>query len=173
MSDKLTPKQALFIAEYLIDGNATRAAIAAGFSQAGAAAQGARLLKRPAIAAMIAERRARTMARLEVTEERVKQELAKLAFYDPGDLYDNDGHLRPIKELDDITRAAIGGVEVETRMHPGGILQSVTKKIKLADKRSALELLGKNLKMFTDVHEHQGKLTLEQLVCGDSGEEAA
>jgi len=173
MSDKLTPKQALFIDEYLIDGNATRAAIAAGFSQASAAAAGARLLKRPAIAVMINERQAHRFRRLEVTADRITRELAKLAFYDVRDLFHDDGRLKQISELDDISAAAIAGIDVaeEKRDKDTGVT-SWTKRIKLADRRAALELLGKKLKMFTDVHEHGGKLTLEQLLLGED-EEAA
>jgi len=163
---KLTPKQALFVAEYLIDANATRAAIAVGFSPASASVTGAKLIKNRKIAAIIAERQARSMAKLEVTEERVKQELAKLAFHDAGKLYDETGKLKPVYELDDMTRAAVVVVEVD-ETGTGRNMRTVTKKVKLADKRGALELLGKHLKMFTDLHQHSGRLTLEQLVSGN------
>jgi phage terminase small subunit len=182
MSEKLTPKQAMFIDEYLVDGNATRAAIAVGFSVASAKVTGARLLKKPVIAALITERQAHRARRLEVTADRVTQELAKLAFYDVRDLFDDDGRLKQITELDEISAAAIAGIDIaqekcETKFDKESKALEArttnwTTKIKLADRRAALELLGKKLKMFTDVHEHSGRLTLEQLVCGDS-EEAA
>ena len=165
----MTPKQAIFISEFLIDGNATRAAIAAGFSEAGAHVTGARLLKSPKIAAAIAARHGERQKKLAVTAERVLEEIAKLAFYDPRDLFDAAGNLKPITQLDDISRAAIAGLDVERKETPGA--SSIVKKVKLADKGQNLERLGRYLKLFTDRLEHDGRITLEQLVCGTHGEE--
>jgi phage terminase small subunit len=170
---KLTPKQARFFDEYLIDGNATRAAIAAGVPLKSASVQGSRWLKNEVIAAAIAERQAQRAAKLGATADQVISELAKLAFYDVRHLFDDKGNLKPITQLDDISAAAIAGIDVaeEKRDKDTGVL-SYTKKVKLADKRGALELLGKWHKLWTDKTEHSGKLTLEQLICGDT-EEAA
>lgn len=181
MAGKLTPKQAMFVAEYLVDGNATRAATAAGFAEASAAVTGARLLKNPTVASLISERQARRSAKLEITAETVLQELAKLAFHDPGKLYDEKGRLKPVHLLDDMTRAAVSQVEVdetETIDDQGARVVAKTKKLKLADKGQNLERLGRYLKLFTDRLEHDGRVTLEQLVCGyakgdDGGEQAA
>lgn len=169
---KLTPKQAMFIAEFLIDGNATRAAVAAGFSAKAAHVTGARLLRNAKVAAAVADGHARRAQKLEITQERVLAELAKLAFYDPRDLFDADGNLLPIVKLDEITRAAIAALEVETKAHPGGEILSRVAKVKLADKGQNLERLGRYLKLFTDRVEHDGRVTLEELVCG-KGEKAA
>lgn len=165
---KLTPKQAIFIAEYLIDCNATRAASAAGFAASSAHVTGARLLKNATIAAAIAERQQQRQQKLKITAERVLEEIAKLAFYDPKDLFDARGFLKPVTEMDDITRAAIAALDTETREIAGeGPLQrTLLKKIKLADKGLNLERLGRYLKLFTDRVEHDGRVTLEQLVCG-------
>lgn len=168
----MTPKQAIFIAEYLIDGNGTRAASAAGFAPESAHVTAARLLKIPKIAAAIAERQERRQEKLKISAERVLEELAKLAFYDPRDLFDERGFLKPITEMDDITRAAIAALDTETRELGGeGPLQrTLVKKIKLADKGLNLERLGRYLKLFTDRVEHDGRVTLEQLVCGHPGD---
>ena len=167
---KLTPKQAMFIAEYLVDGNATRAAIAAGFSPRSAEVTGARLLKNSKVAKALALRHARRVDKLEITAERVLGELAKLAFFDPGKLFDADGHLLPIVEMDDVTRAAIAGLDVELRegatLLGVGLGVSTVRKVKLADKGQNLERLGRYLKLFTDKVEHDHRVTLEDLVCG-------
>jgi phage terminase small subunit len=139
---KLTPKQAMFVAEYLIDGNGTRAAIAAGFSEASAAVTAARLLKNAKIARIIAERQAQRTAKLDITAQRVLDELAKLAFYDIRDLFDETGKLKPITELDDLSRAAIAGIDVQGK-------RQITK-IKLSDRGQNLERLGRYFKLFTD-----------------------
>ncbi len=163
---KLTPRQGIFIAEYLVDGNATRAAIAAGFAVSSADVTGARLLKKSKVAKALALRHARRVDKLEITAERVLGELAKLAFYDPGKLFDESGDLLPIPQMDDVTRAAVASLDVEKRFGKQG--PSTILKVKLADKGSNLERLGRYLKLFTDRVEHGGRVTLEQLVSGDS-----
>ena len=161
----MTPKQAIFAAEYLVDGNATRAAIAAGFEAASAHVQGARLLRNPKVAAAIADGRSRMAARLEITAERVLQELAKLAFYDPGAVFDEKGNPLPVHRMDEITRAAVTAVDVETKESRAGNT-SVIRRVKLADKGQNLERLGRHLKLFTDKTESEMRVTLEQLVTG-------
>lgn len=171
MSEKITPKMGLFVARYLIHGNATLAAKEAGYAGASAHVTGAKLLKNAKVAAAIAERKARQNERLELTADKVLRELMKCAIWDIRDLYDEAGNLRAITDLDEITRAAIAGIDVETREVEvtglaGTFARSVTRKFKMVDKVRALELLGKNQKLFTDKHEIEGKLTLEELVGG-------
>lgn len=168
MSEKLTPKQAIFLAEYLVDGNGTRAAIAAGVPEKSAAVTASRWLKNRRIAALLTERHARRTTKLEITAERVLDELAKLAFYDPGKLFDAHGNLLAVPAMDDVTRAVIVALDVETKDSRGA--RSITKKVKLADKGLNLERLGRYLKLFTDRVEHDGRVTLEQLVCGEAKE---
>ena len=150
MSDanRLTPRQAVFIAEYLIDGNATRAAIAAGFAEASAAVTGAKLLKNSKVSRALALRNARRAGKLEITAERVLGELAKLAFYEPAKLVDGDGDLLPVAEMDESTRAAIASMDVETREGKSGA--STVRRLRLADKGTNLERLGKHLRLFGD-----------------------
>lgn len=178
---RFTPKQAIFIAEYLVDGNGTRAAIAAGVPERSASVTSSRWLKNKRIAAVIAERQAQRAAKLEITADRVLQEIAKLAYYDPGKLYDARGRLKPVHQLDDVTRAAVAQLEVEeTETTVAGdaengkastaIISTKTKKLRLADKGQNLERLGRYLKLFTDRLEHDGRVTLEQLVCGGDGQ---
>jgi phage terminase small subunit len=167
----LTPKQAVFVAEFLISRNATRAAIAAGYSEKTAEAAGSRLLRNVKVSTVLAERNARLEEKLDVTAQRVIRELAKLAFFDPLDLFDERGDLLPVHRLDEVTRAAIAALDVEKQEHKGA--RSVLKKVKLADKGQNLERLGRYLKLFTDRVEHDGRVTLEQLVCGSGGDEGA
>jgi phage terminase small subunit len=118
---------------------------------ASAHTQGARLLKNVKVAAAIADGRARQAQKLEITAERVLQELAKLAFYDVGAIFDANGNLLPLNRLDEAERAAIAGLETETRDVPGaGPSRCVIRKIKLADKGQNLERLGKHLHLFGD-----------------------
>lgn len=142
MSAKLTPKQAIFIAEVLVDNNATRAAIAAGVPEKSAAVTASRWLKNPRIAAVIAERQAQRAAKLDITADRVLEELARLAYYDPGKLYDQAGKRIPVHLLDENTRRAVSMVEDE---HRGG---KHIQRVKMSDKGQSLERLGKHLRLF-------------------------
>lgn len=79
---KLTPKQARFVEEYLVDLNATQAAIRAGYSARTAHSQGQRLLKHVEVAASVAAGQQDRSGRTEITADRVLQELAKIGFAD-------------------------------------------------------------------------------------------
>src|SRR5277367_5973298 len=106
----MTPKQTRFVAEYLANGlNATKAAISAGYSEKTAASIGEENLRKPEISAAIKERTSKIMERLEVNAELVVQEIAKLAFFDPRKLFNGDGSLKLISEIDDHSAASLAG----------------------------------------------------------------
>jgi phage terminase small subunit len=90
----------------------------------------------------------------------VIEELAKLAFLDPRKLFNADGSLVPIHELDDDTAACIAGLEVNEMFEGDGEQKhayGLCKKIKIADKGQSLERLGRYFKLFTDKAEISGK----------------
>lgn len=147
---KLNDRQRQFVREYLIDFNATQAAIRAGYSPKAATAVASRLLTNANVSAAIEEGRQRLAEKTDITAERVLAELAKIAFLDVRKAFNADGSLKPIDELDDNTAAAIAGLEVAAINEDGATIGSL-KKIKLADKISALEKLGRNLNLFNTV----------------------
>lgn len=156
---ELTPKQELFIAEYLTDLNATRAAIAAGYSAKTAESQAARLLVNVKVAAVIAEKQGKRLAKLEITADRVLQEIARLAFFDPRKFFNEDGSAKQVSELDDDTAMALAGMDVMELFEGSGDQKhayGLMKKFKLVDKGQNLERLGKHLKLFTDKAEITG-----------------
>jgi len=75
---KLNPKQARFVSEYLIDSNATQAAIRAGYSKKTAYSIGGENLKKPEIAAAIAKGRAKIADRLEITAESLIRDVLQI-----------------------------------------------------------------------------------------------
>src|SRR5580700_8477166 len=102
----MTPKQTRFVAKYLANGlNATKAAISAGYSEKTAASIGEENLRKPEIAAAVKVRTKQIMGRLEVTADLVVQEIAKMAFFDPRKLFNPDGSLKLITEIDDHSAA--------------------------------------------------------------------
>ena len=142
----LNPKQARFVDEYLIDLNATQAAIRAGYSPRRAEVTGSEMVGKRNIAEAIAAKRKRLEIKTEITQERVLKEYAKLAFFDPRKLLNADGSPKPINELDDDTAAAIAGLDIEEANENRGVV----RKYKIADKKGALDSVARHLGMFND-----------------------
>lgn len=149
----LNAKQSRFVAEYLIDLNATQAAIRAGYSEKTAEQQGSRLLSNAKVAAAVAEAQAKRAERTNITQDRVLVELARLGFSDIRRVLTSEGGLIEPQEWDDETAASIASLEVVT-VHNGETDKDGNKiperihKIKTWDKNSALEKLAKHLGMY-------------------------
>lgn len=144
---KLTKKQQVFCKEYLIDLNATQAAIRAGYSKKTAGQIGDENLKKPEISHAIQLEMNKRAARTEITVDRVLKELARIAFADPRKImkWNQRGViLRDSETLTDDEAAAVCEV-TQTITDAGGSI-----KIKLNDKNTALQLAGRHLKMYTD-----------------------
>ena len=145
----LNPKQQQFVAEYLVDLNATQAAIRAGYSPKTAGVQGFDLLRKPEIAAAIESLRNEHAKNTGLTVERVLTEVMRLAFFDIRKLTDAEGNPIPINQLDDDTAAAIQGLDLATeRSRDEDGSGTVVRKYKIADKNAALERLFKHLGLF-------------------------
>lgn len=152
----MTPKQSAFVAEYLIDLNATQAAIRAGYSPRTAQQIGDENLGKPVIAREIQRAMDERAARTGITADRVLKEIAKLAFLDIAGAFDADGALLPLKDMDPDVRAALAGLEIAEITSPEGVAIGRVKKIKLADKVAALTLLMRHLGMLNDKLKVQG-----------------
>lgn len=152
MTRKLNLKQQAFCREYLIDLNATQAAIRAGYSAKTASEQSYDLLRKPQIAEEIQRGMRKRSERTEITADRVLSEIGRLAFADIRSVFDENGRLLPVHMLPAEVAASVSSIEVVTSRVPGGEPADVehTAKIKFWDKRGSLELLGRHLKMFTD-----------------------
>lgn len=143
---KLTEKQQRFVDEYLIDLNATQAAIRAGYSAKTADVQGSRMLGNVKVQQAIAEAMAKRSKRTGVNQDRVVLELAKLAFVKMTDLVDSEGRIKTDATDDDLS--CIESIKYkESDNEFGG---SVEREVKISSKLKALELLGKHLGMWND-----------------------
>lgn len=152
----MTKKQKRFVEEYLIDLNATQAAIRAGYSPDTAKSIGSENLTKPDIQARIAKAMAERSKRTGVDADRVVAELAKIAFVNAEDVIDAEtATVKPNAAREDT--AAIQSVKVKTFGEDG-----LEREIKMADKIKALELLGKHLGMFKDKVELSGTLETEK-----------
>ena len=148
----MTKKQKRFVEEYLIDLNATQAAIRAGYSPDSAKEIGSENLTKPDIAKAVDQAIAERSRRTGVNADRVVRELAKIAFVNAGEVVDLDTALLMDKISDD-DMAAIQSVKVKTFGEDG-----IEREVKLADKLKALELLGKHLGLFKDKVEINGNV---------------
>ena len=154
----MNDKQERFVDEYLVDLNATKAAERAGYSKKTAYSQGQRLLKNVEIQKAIQDAQKKLSERTQITQERVLQEYAKIAFFDPKKIFNDDGTLKQIGELDDDVAAVIGGIDVVVNQSDKDEPE-YTKKIKLIDKKGALDSIARHLGMFKDKVEVDHKNT--------------
>jgi len=147
---KLTARQARFVWEFLLDLNATQAAIRSGYSLRTANRTASENLSKPVIQEAIQKAQLERSKRLEMSADKVSSEIAKIAFSDARKLFDENGNLIPVHLLDDDTAVTIARIEVtEIEAGEDAPLTRI-KKIKPLDKLKALELLGKHLALFTD-----------------------
>lgn len=144
----MSPKQERFVEEYLIDANATQAAIRAGYSAKTAQVQSAQLLANPDIAAAIDAKRAERSERTQIDADWVLKRLAAEADADVADLYNQEtGALKPVHEWPLIWRQGlVAGIDVyEEKIE--GVKIGETVKIKLSDRIRRLELIGKHIRV--------------------------
>jgi phage terminase small subunit len=145
-----TAKQVRFVEEYVIDFNATQAAIRAGYSHKTAGMIGAENLTKPIIQKAIQDSVEILSSKSNITAERVLAEYAKLAFSEMGDYADwNYAGVR-LKDSIELTPDQLAAVQ-EVSESMNGV------RIKLHDKKGALDSLAKYLRMFVERHEHTGK----------------
>ncbi len=155
----LTNKQRCFVAEYLVDLNATQAAIRAGYSAKTAQWIGPQLLRKSHVSEALALSMKEREQRTHITQDRVLQELARIAFFDLRKLYREDGSMKAMAELDDDAAAVLAGVEVTEEFEGRGEERKavgVTKKAKIPDKVGALGLAMRHLGMLKDRTELSG-----------------
>lgn len=162
----MTDAQKRFCDEYLIDLNATRAyKVAYPNCKKSETARklGSRLMTNDDVQAYIQKQIQEREKRTEITQDMIIKELAKIALFNIKDIYNENGTLKKVTELDDDTAKAISGVKIQQKA--GAMKISLSKKndevpiehipeqtieFKTNDKTKALELLGKHLGMFKE-----------------------
>ena len=159
----MTPKEAAFCEEYVVDLNSTQAAIRAGYAKKTAGVTGCQKLKKPNIAARIEELKKERQEKTGLKAADVVEAIARIAFVDPRQLFDDGGQIDPRKLSDDMAKVVAG---IEPSQHG--------TKIKLNDRLKALELLGRHMSLFSDKIEHritEGKvvITIPDNGRGDGG----
>ncbi len=156
----LSAKQRLFVSEYLIDLNATQAAIRAGYSEKTAYSQGQRLLKHVEVQAAIETAKADRSNRTKISADYVLNRLVEIDQMDVADILADDGGMKPVPEWPKIWRQFISGMDLSELYEGYGedrVICGVLKKIKWPDKVKNLELLGKHVDVsaFRENHDHR------------------
>lgn len=163
----LTNKQQRFVDEYLLDLNAAAAAVRAGYGAKNADVVGSQNLAKPNVAAAIRERMADRRQRTEITQDRVLEELAHIAFARAGDVMEWGETTVLRTEADGEVRESVyHGLKVRKSADlPPEVMAAVAEvsegknglQVKLHGKVQALTLLGKHLGMFVDRAEISGR----------------
>ena len=141
----MTPKQERFVEEYLVDLNATQAAIRAGYSAKTAEWIGPQLLSKTHVAEAIRAAKVARSERTRIDADWLLTRLAQVADADAADILNADGTLKPVAEWPDAWRKTlVQGVEVVTFGNADrGVGELV--KVKMADRLKVLEMIGRHI----------------------------
>lgn len=185
----MTDAQKRFCDEYLIDLNATRAykvAYPRCKKDETANAASSRMLRNVKVQEYISEKQKEIEERTEITQDKVIKELANIAFFNIKNIYNNNGTLKAIKDIDEETIRAISSVKVLQKAGAMKIsinmegkdnevpiehIQEQTIEFKTNDKVKALELLGRHLGMFKEKVTIDGNVNTNNPFSGMSTEE--
>lgn len=138
---ELKRKQQLFVDEYLVDMNATKAAIRAGYSEKTAYSIGQENLNKPEIAAAIEKAFAERSKRTKIDADWLLNRLAEEADADVAEMFDEAGDLLPVRSWPKILRKGlVTGIDVSS----GNDGTRITK-IKLADRNAKLKMIGDHI----------------------------
>lgn len=147
----LSPKIERFCNEYLVDLNGKQAAIRAGYAAKNADVQASKMLTLPKVKEFIDQKKTEIQKRLDISQDRVLREYARIAFFDVRKIYSDGNTLIPIKDMDDDSAAVMAGMDTDEIWEGAGDDRKLighTVKVKLSSKIAALDSLGKHLGLF-------------------------
>lgn len=155
----MNDKQRAFITEYLIDKNATQAAIRAGYSPKTAGSQGERLLKKAEIRAEIDALIAKHAATAGLTVEMVMASIVRELSFDPASIYDEWGNIKPIHEMPADARKCLVGMETAQVGSPEAPV--MVQKVKWVNPAQAREQAMKHLGLFEKDNSQKPEIVAE------------
>lgn len=166
---KLTDKQSMFIKQFLIDLNATQAAIRAGYSNRTARSQGQRLLTNVDISKAIDAGKRERLERVKVDADFVLYRLFDIVESDPCDIINEDGGFKSIHDWPLTWRRMLSAMDIKEITEYQGEAEGQVKigelvKFRFPDKLKALETLGKHVDVqaFVKKVEHSGNINLAE-----------
>lgn len=168
-SNGLTDREQAFCDVYLADANknaagAYRQAYPSCTSDKAAASNSYKILNRPRVKAYLDAQAAKAAEEAGVKTAQVITEIARIAFFNPLVLFDDNGDLKPISEWPPEAGAAVKAVEINTtKIGDSDKAEVVTKRVAFWDKPKALEMLGKHLRLFDRASESDPSELLKEL----------
>lgn len=142
-------KHKIFCEEYVKDSNGAQAAIRAGYKESRARQTARELLMRQDVKDYLAKLHQEIAERNRITVDECVQILAKMARFDISSLYDKNGNLKPIHDIDEDSRLSLESVESETHHSIGkkdeGIGRAVVKKVKVSNRKQSIDMIMKHL----------------------------
>lgn len=158
----MTPKQERFIAEYRVSGNATQAAIKAGYSPKTASRIGPELLGKTCISKVLAQETKIALDKVKLSAELVLENIRRPLAADCLDLYDATGAPIPLDKLSPEARSLVAAIETPPYNPDGsdGKTNGRLHRYKLVDRARYVEMAAKHFKLLTDVTEHKGQVEI-------------
>ena len=163
----LTRKQEAFVAQYLIDKNATQAAIRAGFSKRNADVIGPQLLGKTWVREAVDAALQRLNDEAIMSAREVLAETSRLGRFDPRKLYRADGSPIPVNELDDDTARCLASIEMNEVYEGSGkdrVFVGFTKRYKVHDKNSALDKMFKHHGLYEQDNKQIGEAVARAII---------
>ena len=155
----LNDRQTRFVEEYLVDLNATQAAIRAGYSVKAAGKIGHENLRKPEIASEVERRKAQQLDTADLSAVRILEELRRLATVDVRSFFQSDGSLKPMAEWTPEQGAAVSSMEVIIKnAEAGDGITDRIHKFRLWDKPRSLEMLAKHFALLTEQMQVKGEV---------------
>lgn len=157
---KLTRKQQLFVSEYLVDRNATQAAVRAGYGKKNANVVGPRLLENPLVRTLVDSKLKDLGVKIEVNAAELLRELVMIAKFDLRKAFAENGSLRSVKDMPEDVARVVSGVDIDELFQGAGRDRApigYTKKVRFWDKLRAIEMLLKVEGTLRERHEVTGK----------------
>ena len=170
---KLTDKKEAFCREYIVDFNATKAVIRAGYSEKTANRIASQLLSKLDIQERISELKSIRMERIDVNADYVLKRLVDIDQMDVADILTDGGDIKPIKEWPKVWRTTLSAIDIQ--VINSGDMEAITKKIKWPDKLRNIELIGKHIEVqaFLIKQETSHKLTDDfDALLGDANDQS-
>lgn len=148
----------IFVAEYVSNGgNATAAAIKAGFAEKSAATEASKYLRKPHVVHAIEKSLRAQIKRIDARGDKVITELFRILNVNVKDAFTENGAMKHIHDLSDDLGRAISSIEVEEIWEWEGegrekkkVQVGELKKIKFWSKTESANLLGKHLKLWIE-----------------------
>lgn len=167
MTTKKEAGQLAFVEEYLANGRNGKQAYKKfhpKVKDSTAEVEASKLLRNPKVQEYLQRREIELQQKLQLTTERVLQEVARLSFSDKRKLYRDDGTLKSPSEWDDDTAAAVAGVKVRELFDENGEKLGEMREVKLYDKNSALTNAMKHLGLFEKDRDQLGKAIAKAII---------